>query len=152
MKEEKWQVLVKAKPEKVYEIHTNVERMKDWMSGHGQARYKFPSEKRWQVGSVITMKSKYGLWAMVGKCMGLAENQEVRNEFIEGPLKGNEYWTFKLHQDGTLLEHRLVYEFPRLGDRIFWKLIGQRNHSKGKEIELEQIKALAEQETLEMEQ
>ena len=149
MKEESWRVLVKTKPEKVYEILTDMEEMKDWMTSHSQARYKFPLEEKLRPGSIVTMKSKYGLWTIVGKCIGLTENQEVRQEFIEGPLKGNEYWTVKPHRDGTLLEHRLVYEFPRLGDRIFWKLIGQRAHSKGKEIELEQIRVLAERDIAE---
>lgn len=89
------------------------------------------------------LKVKSRLWTFVARCIELREN-EVKWEFIEGPLKGTESWTLKPTENGCDIFKVLEYEIPKFIDRLLWQLFGRRIHSWASLRQLKSIKNLAE--------
>lgn len=130
--------------EKVYGIITNLSKIKVWEPSHGLptvAHEWFPSEGTLKIGSMLKVKSK--LWIFVARCIELREN-EVKWEFIEGPLKGTESWIVKPTENGCNILKVLEYEVPRFIDRLLWQLFGWRIHSWASLRQFKSIKNLAE--------
>lgn len=85
-------VSVNAPLEKVYEIITDMEKIKIWEPSHRLPMVKHewsPSEGTLKVDSILKVKTR--IWTFVAECIELTENK-VEWKFTGGPLKGTESW------------------------------------------------------------
>lgn len=132
-----------ASSQKVYKIITSLEEIKTWEPSHGLPIIKhewIPSSGILKIGSTLKVKSI--LWTFTAKCIGLMGN-EVKWEFIEGPLKGTESWSVEPTENGCRIVKFLEYEVPDFRDRLLWQLFGRRIHSWASSKQLRSIKNLA---------
>jgi len=130
--------------QKIYKIITELEKIKIWEPSHGlpMIRHEWiPSEGILKIGSIIKVKSI--LWTFIAKCIWLGGN-EVKWEFIEGPLKGTESWSVEPTENGCRIVKFLEYEVPNFRDRLLWELFGREIHSWASSRQLKSIKNLAE--------
>jgi len=138
-------VTTTASPESLYEIITNLERIKLWEPSHGLPMIEhewFPSSGMLEKGSMLKVRSP--LWTFVAECIKLARGREVKWGFVEGPLAGTESWIVEPQGNGCNIIKLVQYEVPRFADRFLWRLLGRRIHSWASLRQLESIKRLAE--------
>ncbi len=130
--------------EKVYEIITNIGKIRVWEPSHNLplvVHEWIPCEGVLKTGNIFKIKSP--LWTFVAKCIELREN-EVKWKFIEGPLKGTESWIVKPAENGCTIFKLLEYEVTKSSDRVLWQIFGRRIHSWASSKQLRNIKKLAE--------
>ncbi len=134
---------IEAPPEKVYEIITDVERIRIWTSQTGLplVNHELPTEKTLQIGSVVKIKTL--TWTFLPQVVLLRDNL-VKWEFKDGPIKGTESWVIEPTDNGCTITEIMEYEVPKLLDRFLWKLFGRRLHTFGTVREFRTIKHLAE--------
>ena len=137
-------VEIEATPETVFRIITNLEKIKIWEPSH-----KVPfishvwsqSEGKLQVGCVLKVKSV--TWTFVAKCGGITDN-EVRWDFLDGPLQGTEFWSVKAKGVGCVAGKIMEYEVPKFYDKVAWALFGKKLHDWASLKQFKTIKKMAE--------
>ncbi len=137
-------VTINAKPEKVYGIITDIDKIKIWEPSHKVLFVKhewLPSSGQLRKGAVITIKA--GITTFVAKCVEIRENT-VRWNFIRGALKGTEFWIIRPTPNGCEVIKRLEYKVPVWIDRLLWRLFGRRLHNWASLKQLKSIKRMAE--------
>ncbi|NOZ58392.1 MAG: hypothetical protein GXO66_02260 [Euryarchaeota archaeon] len=123
---------------------TSLEKIRIWEPSHGLpfVRHEWsPDKERVEVGS--TLKVKAVPWTFTARCVEVGEGRVVW-EFTGGPLKGTEAWIVRAEDDGSSIIKLLVYEVPRLRDRLLWLLLGRKVHSWASKRQLMCARRLAE--------
>lgn len=130
-----------------YDVHTlltNIEKIKVWEPSHNLplvVHAWIPCEGELKIGNILKIKSP--LWTFIAKCIELRGN-EVKWEFIEGPLKGTESWMVKPAENGCTIVKLLEYEVTKSSDRVLWQIFGRRIHLWASSKQLRNIKNLVE--------
>ncbi|WP_456473922.1 hypothetical protein [Candidatus Pyrohabitans sp.] len=138
-------VRTSAPPEAVHEVFTSLEKIRIWEPSHGLpfVRHEW-SPDRGRVGVGSTLRVKAVPWTFTARCVEVGEDRVVW-EFTGGPLKGTETWIARAETDGSSIIKLLVYEVPRLRNRLLWVLLGRRVHSWASRRQLMCAKRLAEE-------
>ncbi len=132
-----------APASRVFEVMISLEMIKQWEPAHRtpMVRHEWiPDTGRIKVGNVLRITTP--IWTFEARCAGVREN-EIKWKFIEGPLKGVEYWRVEPSGQGCRIVKHLEYETSRLVDKLLWHLGGRCIHNYASKKQLKAIKYLA---------
>jgi hypothetical protein len=129
----------------IKKIITNLENIKIWEPSHRLPfvhHHWIPDEGRLQPGNLLIIKSPF--LTFKAKCKEITPDT-VKWEFIEGPLKGNEYWKIecKGHKKCRVIKIMdcRIYGFV---NKTLWQIIGRKIHDWATIKQLKTIKYMAE--------
>ena len=137
-------VSVSAPPEKIKEVITNLESIKIWEPSH---RLPFvthswiPDKGILQPGNLLIIQSL--LWTFKAECKEMTPDT-VKWEFIEGPLKGNEYWKIEYEEQKCRIMKIMDCRIYGFVNKVLWQIVGRKIHDWASIKQLETIKNMAE--------
>ena len=137
-------VTVKALPEKIKEVITNIESIKIWEPSH---RLPFvthiwiPDKGKLQIGNLLIIKTP--LWTFKAECKETTKDTVIW-EFKEGPLKGNEYWKIDSQSEKCRIMKIMDCRIYVFADKLLWQTIGRKIHDWASIKQLKTIKNMAE--------